>query len=308
MLATGLVLAFNVAVAAAGPWALSPLEGINVGPGHVAAAQQVLKDHLATLGQAVVPLEAGVADPAAAAREKGAVAVLRGTLTRLGQKVKVTVTLQPLEGAPRSAALDAASPEDLDPVLMRIARNLVSGAPLADARINEVTEQEADPYKRRRANSYFGVNVTGTLARTSRYSSFLSGPGVYWLYDARTFFGDINFGFSFDQSSDDAERGSWTAFTVGLLYPFLDRDFTPFAGGGVGYGSLTVDGIHGSGLLLYGDVGAIFGRSSSVHFRGDVKPFLTTFPLDQETWFGGPAVTDDGRIGWGVQVALGVGF
>jgi hypothetical protein len=300
--AAAAVLSLTAAVA--GPWAVVPLEGVNVHDGHTAAARQVLKDHLASLGQATFPLDAGVADPGAAAREKGAVAVLRGTLTRLGQKVKVNLTLAPIDGPPRSAALDAGSPEDLDPVLMRLARNLVSGEPLADPRTSEVTQTEADALNRRTANSYFGISITGMFAQSGGTSGFLSGPSAYWLYDLRTFFADIQAGLGFDQTGNG---GNWQALTVALLYPLIDRDLTPFIGGGVGYGQITLDGLEGSGLQLFADAGAIWGRSSSVHFRADVKPYLTTFELREE-FFGSPSERRGGKVAWGLQAALGVGF
>lgn len=298
MLISAVALALSLSTAApGGTWAVVPLEGINVHEGHMAAARQVLKDHLASLGQATVALEAGVGDPASAARSKGATAVLRGTLTRLGQKVKVSLTLEPLDGASRNAGLDAGSPEDLDPVLMRLARYFVNGEPLAEARVSEVTEEESDAFKRKRANSYFGVVLTGMPARSSGSDAFLAGANVYWLYDARTFMADIEAGFASGQGSSN---GAWGGVTVGMLYPLLDRDVTPFVGGGVGYGRLEIGGFSGSGLQIFADAGVIYGRTSSVHFRADVRPFLTTYQLSN--WM------SSGSVGYGAQAAVGVGF
>lgn len=296
MLAAAIALAASLAsTTTGGTWALAPLEGINVHPGHVAAAQAVLRGHVESLGQAVLVLDAG-ANPLSAAREKGASAVLRGTLTRLGQKVKVNLTLQPLDGVARSAGMDAASPEDLDPVLRRLARHLVKGEPLDDARVSEVTEQESDAYNRQRANSYFGLAVTGTPAESGSRSAFLAGLSLFWLYDARTFFADIQTGFSSGQGSS----GGGFSFNVALLRPLWDRDVTPFVGGGLGYGSLDVEGPDGSGLQVFADVGAIFGRTRTVIVRGDVRPFLTTYRLTD--------ATTSGSLAYGAQLSLGVGF
>jgi hypothetical protein len=72
MLTCFLALAATLATTTAGqPWAVVPLEDINVHPGHVAAAQQVLKDDVESLGQPVIVLEPDLADPDAAARARG---------------------------------------------------------------------------------------------------------------------------------------------------------------------------------------------------------------------------------------------
>lgn len=299
MLTTIAVVVLSLGASAAeGSWALSPVEGVNVHPGHVAAAQRVLEGHLEALGQRVVVLEAGVKDPAAAAREKGATAVLRCSLTRIGQRVKVWMRLEPLEGAPRTAALDAGSPEDLDPVLLRLARQLASGAPAADARIGEVTEKEEDVYGRKTASSYVGLAVTATFGGVSGSGDTLGGLGVYWLYDARTFLADIQAGFGVSQTASDG--GGWTGLTIAGLYPLADRDVTPFVGAGLGFLRLELDGRAGTGVQVFGDAGVLFGRTSTVHFRADVKPFVTTFELTDDLGRGG--------IAYGAQLALGVGF
>jgi len=292
-----------------GVWALAPFEGVNLNEGHTTAAQAVLKMHLERLGQRVVVLPAGGADVASAAKEQGATATLRGSLVRLGQLVKVTLTLEPEGGAPKVASLDAASPEDLDPVLMRLARHLVNGEPLDEGRVSEMTEKEEDAYLRKRANSYFGVEVTGLLAKAGGHNTFLSGANLYWLYDARSFFADITAGFSAAQGH---KGGSAFNFNVALLYPLADRDLTPYVGGGAGYGMLEVDGPSGHGLTVFGDVGAMFGRTSTVHFRADLRPFVTTYKLEGGSsydMYGYPIGGEtSSAIAFGAMVALGVGF
>lgn len=293
------VLAFALGSSAStGTWALAPVEGVNVHAGHVAAAQRVLEGHLEALGQRVVALEAGVKDAAAAAREKGAIAVLRCSMTRIGQKVKVWMRLEPIEGSARTATLDASSPEDLDPVLLRLARQLSSGTPAADARIGEVTEKEEDVYGRKTAASYVGLAVTATFGGASGGGDALGGLGVYWLYDARTFLADIQAGFGVSQTASDG--GGWMGLSIAGLYPLADRDVTPFVGAGLGFMRLELDGHAGTGVQVFGDAGVLFGRTSTVHFRADLRPFVTTFELTDDLGRGG--------VGYGAQLALGVGF
>jgi hypothetical protein len=297
---TCLVLAASISTAAVGgTWAVAPLEGVNVHPGYVAAGQQILKGHLEAIGQPFVVLDDGVADPAAAAKQKGASAVLRCSMTRIGQKVKVWLRLQPLDGAPRTVTLDAGSPEDLDPVLLRLTRHLVQGAPTADAHIGEVTERESLQYGRKAAASYFGLSVTGTFGGTSGGGEGLGGFGLYWLYDARTFLADIQAGFGVSQGSSDG--GGWAGLTLAGLYPLSDRDFTPFVGGGLGFMQLELDHRSGTGVQIFGDVGFLVGRTSTVHFRADLKPFITTFKLTGLD-------TTGGSLAYGAQIALGIGY
>lgn len=299
MLTTIAAIALSLgASASSGPWALVPIDAVNVHPGHVAAAQRVLEGHLDALGQRFVVLEAGVKDPAVAAREKGAAAVLRCALTRIGQRVKVWMRLEPLEGAPRTAALDAGSPEDLDPVLLRLARQLTSGPAAGDARIGEVTEKEEDVYGRKTASSYVGITVGGTFGGASGGGDALGGLGVYWLYDARTFLADIQAAFGVSQRPSGG--GGFAGLTIAGLYPLADRDLTPFVGAGLGFARLELDGHSGTGVEVFGDAGVLLGRTSTVHFRADLKPFVTTFRLTDEL--------GRGSIGYGAQVALGVGF
>ena len=81
-----------------------------------------------------------------------------------------------------------------------------------------------------------------------------------------------------------------------MLYPFSDSDMTPFVGGGVGYGGLDIDRADGSGLHVLGDVGFMVGRASNVHFRVDLRPFLTLFHLS------------NGKMAYGAQLTAGIGF
>lgn len=305
---TSLVLA--AALAAPGTWAVARVEGVNVNAGHLAAAQQILQGHLESLGQPFVELTPGDTGPAAAA-PAGVTAELRCKLTRIGRKVKVSMRLQPREGPPRAVTLDAGSPEDLDPVLLRLARNLVLGDPIADPRVGEVTDREGEVSTRKAAASYVGVTIAGTFGSAGGSGEALGGLGVYWLYDARSFLADIQAGFGVPQGS--SRGGGWTGVTLAALRPFGDRDVTPFVGGGLGFVHLDLDGRAGNGVEIFADAGVLLGRTSSVHFRADLKPFVTTFKLtgkaaDGYSYPPQPAASGGGSIAWGAQLALGIGF
>ena len=293
ILANGLVMA----VLAAGElWGIAPVEAVNIHEGHAAAARAVLGQHVESLGGNVVMLEVGEGQSlAVVAAEKGAPKVLRLALTRLGNKVKAQLVVERADGSREAVAnLDAASPEDLDTVLLRLVRHLLAGEPLAEARIAEVTEQEEEAYKRKRANSYFGIAVTGAPVAAGDENAFLAGLSMYWLYDARHFLADVQVGFGAAQSGSDSSGGRFDA-TVAVLYPLLDRDVTPYVGGGFGYGTLGVSGNDGGGLLAFGSAGVIIGRTSTVHARLDARPFVTFFD------------TGDGS-GYGAVMSAGVGF
>lgn len=148
------------------------------------------------------------------------------------------------------------------------------------------------------AVSYVGLSVTTTMSGASGRGDSLGGFGVYWLYDARGFLADLQAGFGVSQST--SEGGGWTGISVAGLRPLSGGDVVPFVGAGVGYLRLELDGHVGAGVQLFGEAGLLFGRTGDVHFRADVRPFVTTFELTD-----GPG---GGTVGYGGQLALGMGF
>lgn len=286
-------------ITATAPVAIFPLEGTNLHPGHVQAARAVLKLHVEELGSATQLVEPGEAAWASAAEQVALVAplgverYLTGTMMRLGERVKTRLVLHDATDGHvlGSAMLDADSPEDLDVVLLRLAEHLLRGKPLAQARIDEVTEHEQQAYGRKTSNNYFGVQVIGSLPGAKGLSAggMGAGGGLYWLYDARDWMGEIAVYLA--GGSDCLHTGAG----INFLYPFFDLDYTPYLGLGLSYSGTSLEWEGGAGLASQAIIGFMFGRTNTVHVRLDLRPFINFYKID-------------GNVSGGLDFSLGLGF
>jgi hypothetical protein len=109
----------------------------------------------------------------------------------------------------------------------------------------------------------------------------LSGLGVVWHYDARSFMADSALDFQWSQMLDVQYGGrrDWlVAFSLGAYYPFLRGDITPYLGGALIYewGSTGAES-GGSGLALRPAAGLVVGRLAEVKLRVDAGYQVNTF-------------------------------
>lgn len=294
-----LLLALAAPVARAGePTVLLPATGANVHEGHLAAATDVLRSQLERTGRFDVRLAPASDDPraeptpaeaAAAARAAGATLAVTLRVSRLGESAAVRLAAYRPDGsAAHLDELTAASPDDLEPVLRRLARGLAEGRPArALAELDSVTEKEADPFLKYAATNLFGVRL-GTVfvlsrAGTSEETAAASGGGIFWLYDARSFLADV----SFDIHSGGGAR--LVSLGLGFYRPFGKANVAPYLGGGVGYHWVDTGGGGASGLALRAAGGAIIGRLSTVQVRLEAGYQVSLFEEGPETdVFGDP--------------------
>jgi hypothetical protein len=276
ILATIFILAVP-AVAHAERVALLPTSGVNVQEGYLAATHAVARGYLEKNGFEVVAIAGahGTTEPdlnqaIAAARQSGARYAVVIHLARLGKTAKVKLTMyDATAGRPAYRdQLDAGTPDDIDPVLARLVKGMATGQSAADTGdINTVTEKEADPLRKLKATSVFGIRI-GVVMPTTRPNdgdeAGIPGMGVYWMYDVRTFLAEVGMDFH----AKDGE-GDFT-INIGAFYPFSKQNTSVYGGGGLRYGSADYgDGGAESGISAYAGVGVIIGRLSTVLLRGE---------------------------------------
>jgi len=264
LLAVGLSLATCAAHAApvSGPVALRPLTSSTVHPDVLQSANALVV--LALKDKRVV-----VVDAAPGLQAVG------GTLIRVGRKAVVQLELLDAGGATLwSGRLTAANPEDLEPVITRLVTGLVAGDKVSENQdIYSVTANEEAPLAQAQANSWFDVGLGG-MVYIDDAPAFMPGLSLSWLYDARTFMVDIGLGF-WGLGSDD--HGGVT-MGVGGLVPLSDSDFAPYVGGGIGFAAVSL-GQNPTESSLTGNaaVGALLGRTRSVHLRAELRYAIGAF-------------------------------
>lgn len=288
VLAVLLLLAAPVA-RAADRVVLLPATGANVDEGELAAATDLLRADLEKTGRFSVVLggTAGgnVAEPTPSeageeADEADATLAITLRISRLGAASAARLAAYRPDGTPfHSDALTAASADDLEPVLARLAQGLASARPAAElATIDTVTEREARPARRIPAAKNFGLRLGASwlVERPGGGSSELTGLGVFWLYDARSYLAEA----TIDWHAGDGDH----VFDLGLgvYFPFSRANVTPYLGGGLGYAVVNVDDESRGGLEARAAGGLLIGRLSTVQVRLEAGWRTTLFTLRVE--------------------------
>jgi hypothetical protein len=286
--------------------AVAPVSGVNVHQGYLDASGDVFAGYLRATGayQAfVVPGEGGRqeltgVDAAALGQSANANAVAVLHITRLGSAATIRLAMYEAGGAlSHTDQLKAATPDDMDKVLARLAKGVATGKPAKEnADIETVTQHEGRALTKQAANSSWGIKI-GMLVPTESAGSVdpVPGLGVFWLYDARSFLAEVDIGF---HTGDDAGD-----FYVGLggFVPLARTNLTPYVGGNVRWIAAEYGGSGGSGIQLAGGGGLLIGRLSTVQFRADLQYFLNTF---EETNY----KNDESSVSHGLSFNLGVSF
>ncbi|MEP6654654.1 MAG: hypothetical protein ABJA82_14930 [Myxococcales bacterium] len=299
------------------PVALLPPSGINVAPGLLEAARDILKDHLQRSGRYTVITPAGFPTPdeppaAMAAQQATAVGAAQALvlrITHLGSSTRVRLTVY-AAGSGQVVYWDSMSvtggPGELDVVLQRLVNALVQGKPVRDsAELESVTNDEMNTLNRRTANKSFGIHLFTLFPFNTPDGKFrpLPGAGIFWLYDARSWMADVALDFG-----GRAGSGLFD-ISLGAYYPFLRTDFTPYAGAVVRYAALTLGGTGSSGLILQPTAGILLGRLSSVQLRAELGYFVDTFAeAEKSDPVQSPGSPGSDHVSHGFVLTVGLGF
>ena len=271
-----------------------------------------------------VQVQPSKADVQKTAERKGCTKFILADLTRLGETVVVTLSLYGTQSGNLlwSDAMKAANPNDLDPILERMAKNIgTENVASKTDDIYTVTQKEETKLRKKRANKSFGFGIMGFTMLNNPGPRFQPGLEIFWSYDSRNIFFQIDGSFNFYSDSDDytytSYYGDETTISVdetlvnlslGLsaYYPFLDGSSTPFLGGGVSFTSTVTsydsdsyyydeDGDSKTGLWVRLGGGFLFNRTSTVTFRIRAEYAFSTYKVEH-------------HIMHGPQVGLEIGF
>jgi TolB-like protein len=161
-------------------------------------------------------------------KQANAAKVVFGSLNKLGEKVILQYTLVEVSTGQILLAddLSALRVEDLDQVVKRVAASVVQQIPAAKTvEVGLVTDQESQEVKTRKANTSTGI-AWGYLYPQKGYDD--REPVFVWdfrsVYELRHVAVDAVMGF---------RQGF--ALNISVLYVPGLKDFSPFAGGGIGF-------------------------------------------------------------------------
>jgi len=263
------------------------------------------------------------ADVQKTAERKGCTKFILADLTRLGETVVVTLSLYGTQSGKLlwSDAMKAAGPNDLDPILERMAKNIGTNNTASKTEdIYTVTQKEETKLRKKRVNKSFGFGILGFTMINKPGPQFQPGLELFWSYDSRNIFFQIDGSFNFYSDTEDysyeyyGEKRKISVdetlanLSLGLsaYYPIFDSDITPFLGGGVSFTSTIIDyecdsyyfedeSDSKTGLWVRLGGGFLFNRTSNVTFRIRAEYAFSTYKLED-------------RIMHGPQVTLEIGF
>jgi len=269
-------------------------ELINVHSDYQYAASKLFKSYLEESGvyQLVIPsrpdsLVAPLSQEQARAkaREKNCRFFTMGEMNRIGETVIISMTLYQAENGSMiwSDKLKASSPDDIDPILQKLARAMSTKDKAAeDGDIYSVTSYHAQSLRQVRVNNAFGISLGGVLQPFEPFTSdpFAAGGGFFWYYDARTLL------FELDAQNYILGSSGLGMITIGVYKPVFPRAQTPFYGGGLGMGFSSFEGTNsapasdGNGLIFYAGGGYLLNRTSNVGLRIHGRYFIGAYKMD----------------------------
>lgn len=97
------------------------------------------------------------------------------------------------------------------------------------------------------------------------------GAGVVWTFDVPGLLADVSVDAMF---GEERARLVWGGF--GAYYPLTEDETTPYLGGGLKVGWARFGGDGAVGLMPFGSVGLLIGRSWSPNIRLDLSVFGST--------------------------------
>ena len=223
------------------------------------------------------------------ALEKNCSKFIMAEFTRLGENVITSFKLYDVnnESPIWNDRLKAKNPDDFDPIIQRVARNIgTKNKAVDDDDILSVTAQETKKLRKKSISSYLGAQITG-VASLNPDVQFDGGFGLFLFYDAR------NFLFSLDWTMNNIDakgtsRPRLSGLSLSGYYPFGTKNISPFLGAGLAYSRRTLDvdadgidsdeyDLTSSGVSFEVGGGVIFNRASRVMFIADAKYFIDCF-------------------------------
>jgi hypothetical protein len=226
------------------------------------------------------------------ARDAGAAFVITSEMNRLGEVLVVSFSMYDVASGAMvwSDMLRAFTPDDLDPILRKVAKAM--GTPQKAALsgdIYTVTEYDSRELKQQKAHYSFGVSVGAVYPFFTGVEDIVSaGLGVMATYDSRNLILDIK-GETYFTGDPKVHFLSLDA-----LYPFRSSNSSPFLLGGIGIGGMKIpdyrdeshlywyDHKSNSGLMMFVGGGYLVNRHSDVNLRLGGRLLIPFFEVDEQ--------------------------
>jgi TolB-like protein len=223
--------------------------------------------------------------------------VVYGSVSKLGEKhiVQASVVNVSTQEVIWSGSLSAATAEDLDMVAQRIAKSIAEGKKTGETvEVGTVTEEEEEEPLRRRVFYTTGIKA-GALQPLGGYgeSGTMFHLGALFWYETPNVVAELAFYTAFSGNLGDVEGTATEAVApeLSILYMFTKQDISPYIGGGVGFGILSLSPDTGFipetayGVAINGGGGLVFFRTYDIRVLLDVRYRVN---LSQVENFDGP--------------------
>ena len=308
---------FTVSSFAAEKVYMAPIGTTNIHSDYGIAAMKLMKTYIEDDGRFIL-IEGSDQDSVTIEKQetvknkavaKGCSKYIIAEFTRLGENVILSFKLYSTsQDAPIwTDRLKAANPDDFDPIIQRVARNIgTKEKATTDQDIYNVTENETKLPKRKKVNSYFGVGLGG-MVPLSPEVDVAPGFVLFGMYDTQVLLVglDANFwGIGDDALYDYADLG------ISIYYPFGRKFIAPYIGGGMNLSTVSFNNevthpqtsrdydynidsyktstkkvsdtysYESSGIGVFGGAGVMFNRASSIALFLELKYFVNFYKLE----------------------------
>ncbi|WP_144063764.1 hypothetical protein [Fibrobacter sp. UWR2] len=297
---------------------MAPVGTTNIHSDYGIAAMKLMKTYIEDDGRFIL-IEGSAQDSVTIEKQetvknkavaKGCSKYIIAEFTRLGESVILSFKLYSTsQDAPIwTDRLKAANPDDFDPIIQRVARNIgTREKATSDQDIYNVTENETKLPKRKKVNSYFGIGIGG-MVPLSPIVEMTPGVNLFGMYDTQTLLIGLDANF-WGMGTDN--RYSYADIGISIHYPFGRKFIAPYIGGGLNLSSVdfNTDVTHpytsseyddsvkrnrvttkdrtdtytytSSGVGAYGGAGIMFNRASSIALFFEVKYFVDFYKLEE---------------------------
>ena len=214
-----------------------------------------------------------------------------GSVSRLGEKhiVQLSIVNVVTKEVIWAGSLAAKTAEDLDTVVKRLAKSISEGKKAEETvEVGLVTAEEEKEPLRRRVFHTFGTTA-GMVVPVGGYggASALYNLGwLYWYETPRIVFEAAGY-FTFPGDVGNATAAEFCPIEFSVLYMLSKKDISPYFGGGVGFGWLTVESDDptfdiGSayGMTLNAGAGLVFMRTYDFRFIVDTRYHINLADID----------------------------
>lgn len=208
--------------------------------------------------------------------------VIFGSVSTLGEKhiVQLSVVNVATGQVIWAGSLAAKTAEDLDTVAKRLARSISEGKKVEETvEVDMVTEEEEKEPMRRRVFHTVGATA-GMVLPVDGYGGAGSLYNLGWLYWYETphLVAEVAGYVTFPGNIEDGSATEFCPIEFSLLYMLSKKDISPYFGGGVGFGLLSVDSDDPSldtesayGMTLNAGGGLVLMRTYDIRFILDAR-------------------------------------